>query len=294
MPDVSVVMAVYNESIYVEAAIESVLSQRGPSIELIVIDDMSTDATYAIVERIAARDERVRLLRTPCKGKVNAFNFGVTIAAGDWTCIFAGDDIMPPDAMAARFDAVRTCRTDVATIGMCRLMTLSDDPRLTGQVIPRNPNKMTFSGVCYLMNRPAVAAMWPIPAQLPNEDTWLEMAAQYLDIAIVRTPVVGAHWRIHAGNSINWLESFDDFNRKRTARMVAPQVFLDTHRANLNAAAIEALSRRVRCEEARKRGSIVGIVCSGEPLVAKLRALSQSGPMFYWLRQRAYRLLSGW
>lgn len=294
MPDVSVVMAVYNEELYIVSAIDSILAQEGPTIELIVVDDFSTDRTVSLVQDIMARDPRVRLYRTPEKGKVRAFNYGVSLATGEWTCLFAGDDLMPEGSLGERYDAVRSEPTDIPVIGTCRLVTMSEDKKLDGQIVPRDPRKQAFSGVCFLMNRKALALIWPVPESLPNEDTWMEMAGRYLGLRSVVSPTIGAKWRLHSGNSINMLVPFAEFNRKLSTRMVAPRLFLEQHRARLSPDAIRALQAHVAGEEARVRGSILGILQTEMPLVDKLRAISLSTPLMYEIRRRAYRLLSGW
>jgi glycosyltransferase involved in cell wall biosynthesis len=293
-PQISVVIAVKNEQLHIQESIESVLSQEDVEIEVIVVDDGSSDATVDLVKRVAEADPRLRLLLNPGRGKVAAYNFGVASATGSWTCIFAGDDVMPAGSLKQRYDAVQEMGADGPLNGMCRLVTMSEDKRLDGQVIPRSPNKPTFSGVCYLMNKASVSMMWPIPEELPNEDTWLELAAQYLGIPFVCSPTIGCAWRIHPGNSINMLVPWDEFNPKITARMAANALFLEKYRDEVAPEARKILEARVRCEEARKRGDLIGILTSGVEPVAAVRAVSLSGPFFYTLRRKAYRLLSGW
>lgn len=294
MPDISIVMAVYNEEIFIEEALDSILNQAGPEIELIVVDDMSTDSTFDILKSRAQLDSRVRIYRVEEKGKVRAFNKGVSLARGKWVCLFAGDDIMPEGSLEARYNAVKLIDTDSALIGTCRLTIMSEDKRLNGQIIPRNPEKQTYSGVCFLMNRAAVSCIWPVPEQLPNEDTWMEMAGRYLDIRSIPTSTIGAKWRLHSQNSINMLVSFDEFNRKLSLRMVAAQLFLDHKRHELSARSVKALEAHARCERARAKGSPLGIALSGVSVVDMLRAIAFSGPLMYALRRKAYRLFSGW
>lgn len=294
MVDISVVMAVYNEEDFIRDAMDSILGQTGPETELIIVDDLSTDGTARIVEERAARDARVRFFHVPKKGKVRAFNLGVSQARGEWVCLFAGDDLMPPDSLNERYQAVKDQPKDTPVIGTCRLITMSENKKLDGQVVPRNPNKQTYSGVCFLMNRGAVARMWPVPEILPNEDTWMELAARYLGMRSIVSSTIGAKWRIHSGNSINMMVPYDEFNHKLSARMIAPELFLSKHCDELTPEAAQALAAHARCERARKQGSILGIVRSGVPLVDALRAIALSGPWLYAIRRRAYKLLSGW
>lgn len=292
--DVSVVIAAKNEQRYVAEALESVLAQRGPSLEVVFVDDGSTDETRAIVKQIAARDDRIVFRENPNPGKVAAFNYGVSLARGSWITLFAGDDIMPDGALNARWEAVKDIASARPILGLCRLMTLCDDPKQDGLYIPRSPDKGAWSGLSYLMERRTADLLFPIPEQLPNEDTWLEIAAQHLDLRVVTTPAVGAKWRIHSGNSINLWVGFDEFNAKLTPRFAAAGLFLEKRRDMLTAEGIRALEKRVKCEEARKAGKPLAIMTSGAPLIDRLRAVSLSGPKFYAVRQRLYGLFSGW
>src|SRR5690349_18216650 len=101
--DVSVVMAVKNEQRYLESALRSVCSQSGVSLEVVLVDDGSTDDTHAIASRLLAELPMLKLHRNPGQGKCAAFNFGVRNSRGRFVCLFAGDDIMPEGSLATRW-----------------------------------------------------------------------------------------------------------------------------------------------------------------------------------------------
>ena len=96
MAAVSVIMPAYNVAPYVGAAIGSVLDQTFTDLELIVIDDGSTDATFEIAAACAARDPRVRLLRKPNGGISSARNHGLRAASGAFIAILDSDDLWSP------------------------------------------------------------------------------------------------------------------------------------------------------------------------------------------------------
>jgi glycosyltransferase involved in cell wall biosynthesis len=291
---VSVVIAARNEEIYVEEAVRSILTQPGVPMELVFVDDASTDRTLEIVRRLAGEFPNLRVAENPDPGKVRAFNLGIQMAAGEWVCIFSGDDIMPEGSLRARWEAVKDVVSAKPVIGVCKLITLSEDPAQNGRVVPRDPSKGAFSGSCYMMGRAALAKMWPVPTQFPNEDTWLELCAHHFDLEVVHTPVIGCAWRIHANNSINLLVPFKDFNAKYTPRMAAAEVFLEKHHAELSPQSLTELRNRVACETARREGSLLRVLLSGAGLRMKLRAASYVGPRMYSIRQRAYSLFTGW
>lgn len=115
-PAVSVVIPVYNASRYVAAAIESVLSQDLVDIEVIVIDDGSTDTTPEILAGLAHQDGRVEVLSQPNRGLVTTLNRGVEHARGALIARMDADDICLPGRLAAQIQAFDG-RTDLAVLG---------------------------------------------------------------------------------------------------------------------------------------------------------------------------------
>lgn len=100
-PIVSVVMANRNGAAFLEAAIKSVLGQSLKELELIIVDDASSDASRALVEVWAKRDQRVRLIgcETP-GGPARARNLALDAAHGKFVAIVDADDLMHPERLA--------------------------------------------------------------------------------------------------------------------------------------------------------------------------------------------------
>ena len=106
----SVIMAVYDTAPFLRAAVNSVLGQDYPHIELIVVDDGSTDGSREILRSYS--DPRIRLLEQDHRGACAAWNLGLACASGRWTNVFDSDDIMPPNYISARVDALRRTGAD--------------------------------------------------------------------------------------------------------------------------------------------------------------------------------------
>jgi glycosyltransferase involved in cell wall biosynthesis len=102
MATVSIIMPAYNVAPYIRAAIESVLDQTFPDLEVLVIDDGSTDATFEIAAACAARDPRVRVLHQPNGGISTARNHGLRAASGDVIAILDSDDLWAPAYLATQ------------------------------------------------------------------------------------------------------------------------------------------------------------------------------------------------
>jgi cellulose synthase/poly-beta-1,6-N-acetylglucosamine synthase-like glycosyltransferase/peptidoglycan/xylan/chitin deacetylase (PgdA/CDA1 family) len=94
---VSVIVPAYNEKAGIEAAVRSLAGGDHPVIEVVVVDDGSTDGTAALVERLALPN--VRVIRVPNGGKANALNAGIAMARHDIIVTVDGDTIFEPDSI---------------------------------------------------------------------------------------------------------------------------------------------------------------------------------------------------
>lgn len=107
---VSIIMPNFNKGIYASEAIHSVLGQSYPHIELIFIDDHSTDGSFHAVKEIARVDSRVVVLTTPARqsGGALARNIGINSASGEFIVFLDSDDWMGPDCISERMEAFET------------------------------------------------------------------------------------------------------------------------------------------------------------------------------------------
>lgn len=100
MPKVSVVMPVFNGESYIGDSIRSVLAQEGADLELIIVNDGSTDGTLEVVEAFAKADDRLRVINRPNSGRPSfPKNDGLAAARGEYLCFLDHDDL---------YDAERT------------------------------------------------------------------------------------------------------------------------------------------------------------------------------------------
>ena len=103
-PRISVIIPACNEAHTVEAAVRSKLANRYPELELVLVDDRSSDGTGEIADRISAEDERVRVthissLPNGWLGKLNALETGRRAATGEWLLFSDADVHVGPDVL---------------------------------------------------------------------------------------------------------------------------------------------------------------------------------------------------
>ena len=93
-PDVSVLIPVYNGETYLKQCLDSIVNQSLKNIEIIVIDDGSTDDSPLIIQRYQT-DERVRIIAKSNSGYGDSLNVGLDSAIGEYISIVESDDIIP-------------------------------------------------------------------------------------------------------------------------------------------------------------------------------------------------------
>ncbi|MBA2369009.1 MAG: glycosyltransferase [Candidatus Protochlamydia sp.] len=107
MPDslVSVIIPAFNQAPFLAEALESVLQQSYSHIEILLIDDGSTDGSPAIALTYAQKDPRLHYIRQENKGPAAARNLGITKSSGAYLCLLDGDDRMAPERIALQLKA---------------------------------------------------------------------------------------------------------------------------------------------------------------------------------------------
>lgn len=114
-PKISVVMTVYNEEKYISETITSVLNQTFQDFELVIIDDNSDDATYAILENIC--DERIKIHKNQENlGCAKSSNIGLQLARGEYIARIDGDDTWYPEKLDRQYDFLLK-NPDIAILG---------------------------------------------------------------------------------------------------------------------------------------------------------------------------------
>ena len=116
-PVVSVVIPVYNGEKVIEACVRSVLMQDVDGMELIIVDDGSTDGTWALLEKFAAADERIRPVHQENGGVSCARNTALQHCRGEYIRFVDADDVLPPGSMKTLLEKARSNGSDLVIAG---------------------------------------------------------------------------------------------------------------------------------------------------------------------------------
>ncbi|MEU5883686.1 CDP-glycerol glycerophosphotransferase family protein [Spirillospora sp. NPDC047279] len=137
MPKVSVIVPVYNVAPYVEDCLESLAAQTLEDIEVVVVDDGSTDDGGAIVARFAAGDPRFTVVTKENAGLGAARNTGIDRATGEFLAFLDSDDLLPPYALEYMAATLDRTGSDFATGNVRRFDALGPTPSPMHQKIFR-------------------------------------------------------------------------------------------------------------------------------------------------------------
>lgn len=108
LPTVTVVVPCFDYARYLPTAVDSVLTQTGVLVDVVIVDDASTDDSARVARELAEHDARVRVLSHPTNmGPVSTFNDGLAVATGEFLVRLDADDLLTPGSLAR---SVALCR----------------------------------------------------------------------------------------------------------------------------------------------------------------------------------------
>ena len=201
-PLVSIVIPSFNHSAYLAAAIDSVLGQDYPRVELIVLDDGSTDGSAAILDRYGTR---FHWERQPNQGQAATMNRGWRMAKGEILGYLGADDLLLPQAVSTSVSALR--RNPQAVAVYCDFILIGPDSAPIRRV--RAPRFDYRQMVTRLICHPGPGAFFRRAAfeqagewrgayrQYGDYEFWLRLGLQG---SFVHVGEVLAHYRVHPGS----------------------------------------------------------------------------------------------
>lgn len=217
-PSVSVIMPCFNAAPYIGAALRSVLSQPGADLDVVVVDDGSSDGS---VDLVRATFPQVRVLTQRNQGPARARNAGIAAAQGDWIAFLDADDIWLAGKLQAQFDAmalVPGARMSYTAWHVWPCLDAEPDPALVAELRAadaKDPRWQGATGWIYpdllldcvvwtstvLMQRSLIDEIGVFEADLrigEDYDLWLRASRV---TPIVRVPRPLALYRMHPHNT---------------------------------------------------------------------------------------------
>ena len=148
--NITTIIPVYNGEKTISKCLDSILSQTVPPVEIIVVNDGSTDGTENIIRDYCSRCESVTMVRSSHAGVSAARNLGIQSALGDYISFVDADDYLAPDMYEKLSEAMHSNAVDISVCGYFTVkdgVTTSYVPSLSGSVTASDMINDMFTGV---------------------------------------------------------------------------------------------------------------------------------------------------
>ena len=119
-PLISVIIPIFQVESFLEKCISSIITQTYDNLEIILVDDGSTDNSSAICDRFQAQDKRIKVIHQENSGLSHARNIGLKNATGDFIGFVDSDDWIEPNMYDVLLSAVQETGADIAVCNYCR------------------------------------------------------------------------------------------------------------------------------------------------------------------------------
>lgn len=130
---VSIVIPIYNVEKYLERCLLSVVNQTYKNIEIILVDDGSTDNCYEICEKWKRKDNRIKVIHKENEGLGMARNTGIENATGEYICFFDSDDYVDIEIIEKTYTSAINNQADIVIFGY---LNISKDGNIKNRIIP--------------------------------------------------------------------------------------------------------------------------------------------------------------
>lgn len=136
---VSVVVPVYNVDKYLSICVNSIISQTYQELDIILVDDGSTDNSAQICDTFAASEKRIRVIHQTNKGLSGARNAGLDIARGEYVFLVDSDDFITKDIIEMMLEDALSTEADIV---VCNNIRCSEKDNLNSMCIPEYSNEI--------------------------------------------------------------------------------------------------------------------------------------------------------
>ena len=139
---VSIVLPIYNVEKYLDRCMRSVLNQTYTNIEIIMVDDGSTDSSGQLCEEWKHRDDRIKVVHKENAGLGLARNTGIENATGEYICFYDSDDYIELDTVENLYNAAKATNAQIVTYGY---KVVDSNGNITSETVP-SLEQTTFHG----------------------------------------------------------------------------------------------------------------------------------------------------
>lgn len=286
---VSVLIAAYNEELFIGECLNSIVAQDYQNFEVIIVNDGSTDNTGAIIDAYSKKFSNLIVSHQRNLGKVSAFNRCYALSSGDLFTFVGADDVLPQNSISERVTTMSNNFSDIVR-GRLRLMS---NCKLNDLEIPRLRGQGNRSGGALLFNKKIASITFPIPVEFPNEDVWVNLISDNLNFKNGICSEVIYILRLHENNSFSTVKSFDDFNIRYHEREFIIKEFINRFGKFISRTSKLNLINRLEIEKRRFKGDMRLIFLKGN-LRHKLWCLLHLNEKTYKLKSVLRRFLMGY
>jgi glycosyltransferase involved in cell wall biosynthesis len=205
MPEVTLVMTVFNGELFLPAALESIMAQSMRDFAIIVVNDGSTDRTAEILEEYAGRSKRMQIVHQQNTGIVDAANRACTLVRTPYIARMDADDISLPDRLERQLSFLQR-RREVALLGGAAefinesgdVLFAVDVPTHQDEIKALLPERNVFVHSAVVMRRDALLAVGGYRRAFSDTagdyDLWLRLVERY---EAANLPEVIVRYRVH-------------------------------------------------------------------------------------------------
>lgn len=314
-PTFSVVIPAYNASAYIADCINSVLAQSETDLEVIVVDDGSTDGTAQMISTFT--DPRVHLIRRPNGGLAAARNTGIVAAKGEFVAFLDADDRWCSEKLAAHRQALEEDPTASVSYDWSVFIDIKGDR--TGLCMAQTQKLLTHEALLlknYLGNGSTSVVRRSVLEEnngfdeslrrLVDHELWVRLAFSGHKFKLV--PRQLTEYRIHpasfTADTERMLKGVEAFLVKvatyapESVQKLRPLVIACTHRWMARAAFVEGNYAKARMHSLQALRHSPQVLWRDERAAITFSAIALSAivpsPLFKWLKQLGYRLVTTW
>ena len=186
-PLISVIVPVYNVEDYLDQCLESIVSQTYPHLEILVVDDGSTDGSGTLCDQWAERDQRIRVIHQKNGGLSAARNTALDAMSGELVLMVDSDDVLHPDGVSILLQAIQAHHADVA-IGSFVVFHDKDvnwDPITSDANTAKHYDSQAALKAIYYQDKLTNSSCWRLFKASLFDDVRYPVGLYYEDLAIV-------------------------------------------------------------------------------------------------------------